>query len=136
MGGLTGTVSIMTLTGIALDRYSVILHPLNPMKKTTHYKALGMISCVWIYSGTFAVLPLLGLNNYVSEGYLTSCSFDYLDPALESRIFIFVFFIGAWLVPVSIIVFAYAAIFRVVLYAERIDFFKGGASAKESFRNR
>jgi r-opsin len=138
IGGLSGTASIMTLSAIALDRYTVIAYPLNPMKRTTSARAIIMVSAVWVYSGIFSSLPLLGLNGYVSEGYLTSCSFDYLSDRLSDRIFVFVFFLAAWAFPLSLIVFSYNKIFNIVRSAERQELFNpyhGGTSlTRESFK--
>lgn len=53
-------------------------------------------------------------NRYVPEGYLTSCSFDYLSTKLESRIFILAFFTAAWLVPLVMIILSYAGIIYAV----------------------
>lgn len=133
LGGLTGTCSIMTLTAIAVDRYYVIVHPLSPYKRTTHARAGLMIIAVWFYSGFFSSMPLIGINEYVSEGYLTSCSFDYLRADVKSRVFIFIFFLAAWLLPLSLISFSYIAIFRMVVQAEKMDFFNG-ANTRESFK--
>lgn len=62
------------------------------------------------------MIPLLdvGLNKYVPEGYLTSCSFDYLTKDFHSRIAVFVFFVAAWIVPISIILCSYLALYKVV----------------------
>jgi len=57
-----------------------------------------------------ASLPLFGIGNYVPEGYLTTCSFDYLSEDTTTRTFIFVFFIVAWLIPVSVIIGSYSAV--------------------------
>jgi len=136
VGGLTGTASIMTLAAIALDRYYVIVHPLNPFKRTTFTRAFLMISGVWIYAGIFSSLPLFGINKYTSEGYLTSCSFDYLSDELSSRVFVFVFFLAAWLLPLTVISFSYINIFRMVRSAEKLDIFSnvGGRNSVESFK--
>ncbi|ODM91335.1 Opsin-2, partial [Orchesella cincta] len=136
VGGLTGTASIMTLATIALDRYYAIVHPLNPFKRTTFTRAILMISGVWVYSGTFSSLPLFGINKYTSEGYLTSCSFDYLSDEIGSRVFVFVFFLAAWLLPLTVISFSYINIFRMVRAAEKLDIFStgGGRSSGESFK--
>ncbi|XP_075216486.1 uncharacterized protein LOC142321889 [Lycorma delicatula] len=117
LGGLTGTVSIMTLAAIALDRYYAIVHPLDPLRKTTRLRARISVLLVWCYGCIFAGLPLtgLGLNHYVPEGYLTSCSFDYLTPDMNNRIFIFIFFIAAWVIPFSVITVCYCGIFREVI---------------------
>ncbi|CAG7721491.1 unnamed protein product [Allacma fusca] len=133
LGGLTGLGSIVTIAAISIDRYFVIVHPMSPHMKTTRTRALLMICAVWLYSLFFSSLPLLGVNEYVSEGYLTSCSFDYLKPDFKSRLFIFIFFLAAWLLPLSFILFSYIGIFRVVVQAENTDFFNGGTS-RESFK--
>jgi len=135
VGGLTGTASIMTLTAIAVDRYHVIAFPLHPHKRCTAKKACVIIVCVWLYSLLFSSLPLFGLNNYVPEGYLTSCSFDYLSTSLSSRVFVFVFFVAAWLLPVSLIVYSYMRIYFIVRHAERTDLFsQEGGRTRESFK--
>lgn len=70
---------------------------------------------IWIYSLTFSLPPLLHIvNRYVPEGYLTSCSFDYLSKDRSSQIFVAAFFIAAYVLPLIIIVISYALIvFRV-----------------------
>lgn len=105
----------MTLAAIALDRYYVIVYPLE--RRTTRQRARLCVILVWCYGAIFAALPLtgLGLSRYVPEGYLTSCSFDYLDQSTSSRIFILVFFFAAWMVPFLVITFCYTKIYRVVI---------------------
>lgn len=108
----------MTLSAIALDRCQVILHPLARKTKKRIYIQVLLI---WVYGGFFASLPLLdiGLNRYVPEGYLTSCSFDYLTKELPSRLTILVFFAAAWVVPVCMIVTSYTVICRIILQTRK-----------------
>lgn len=107
----------MTLTAIALDRYYAIVRPLDSLRKITRLRARIAVLFSWFYGCIFASLPLtgLGFNRYVPEGYLTSCSFDYLTSDTKSRIFIFTFFIAAWVIPFSIITYCYCGIFREVI---------------------
>lgn len=124
IGGLTGTVSITTLTAISLDRYFVIIYPLNPTKLgSKKWRPITMLCVVWTYSFAFSIMPALniGLSRYTPEGFLTSCSFDYLDEGVSARIFMFVFFIGAWFIPLSIIIYCYAQIMREVNKAGKIQ---------------
>ncbi len=97
----------------------MISRPLQVDRKPTRCWAYLTALLTWLYSVTFASLPLFGIGKYVPEGYLTSCSFDYLSDDWTTRIFIFVFFVGAWVVPLSISVFAYTAIIRAVVYVRR-----------------
>lgn len=115
-GGLTGTVSIMTLAAISLDRYYVIVHPLNAAVKTTKQRARVWIGVIWIYGFLFSVIPVmdLGYNRYVPEGYLTSCSFDYLTDDKQEKGFILVFFTAAWCIPFTTISYCYIKILRAV----------------------
>lgn len=115
-GGLTGTVSIMTLAAISLDRYYVIVHPLNAAVKTTKQRARVWIGLIWTYGFLFSVIPVLdlGYNRYVPEGYLTSCSFDYLTDDGWEKGFILVFFTAAWCVPFTTISYCYVKILAAV----------------------
>lgn len=82
-----------------------------------------MLCFVWSYSFTFAIMPALniGLSKYAPEGFLTSCSFDYLDEHVGARIFMFSFFVGAWLIPLTIIVYCYAQIMKEVRATGKIQ---------------
>lgn len=115
MGGLSGTVSICTLAAISFDRYYVIKYPLN--MRFTNLRAKICVAITWIYGVTFSSIPLLdiGLGSYVPEGYLTSCSYDYLTDNYNARLFIFIFFIAAWLLPFILISYCYVTILSVVI---------------------
>lgn len=77
----------------------------------------------WVYGAVFSSIPLLdvGLGTYVPEGYLTSCSYDYLTDSKEAKIFILVFFAAAWVVPFVLITFCYVSILRVVLFQRNLQ---------------
>lgn len=62
----------------------------------------------------------IGFSKYVPEGYLTSCSFDYLDKTTKARIFMFTFFICAWFIPFTIITYCYVYIIKVVISSRHI----------------
>ncbi|OQV15509.1 Melanopsin [Hypsibius exemplaris] len=129
-GALFGTVSIITIAAIAVDRYLVICKPFLLMRSTmTRERAKFAIAFVWLYSLGWAAPPLCGVSNYVLEGFLTTCSFDYLDPSSESRIFIFTMFIGAYVAPLSIIIISYLLIVYEV-YAHSKKFKKAASKMK------
>lgn len=98
----------------------MVVYPLN--RSSTTLRAKISIAVAWIYGSIFASIPLLNLDlgTYVPEGYLTSCSFDYLTPNIRAKQFILCFFVAAWLVPFTIITFCYSKIIRVVLQARNI----------------
>lgn len=103
----------MTIAAMAAERFHTISRPLG--RRLTTRRALIIVSFIWMYALTFSSMPLLGIfTRYVPEGFLTSCSFDYLSPDLESRLFIFSFFIAAFCVPITIIIASYIGIFIAV----------------------
>ncbi len=104
---------------MAIDRYLVIGRPLNLARKPTCMWACIAVGLIWFYSAVFASLPLFGFGQYVPEGYLTSCSFNYLSEDAGTRIFVLIFFVAAWVFPLSIIVFCYTAIIRAVYYVRQ-----------------
>lgn len=122
-GGLTGVASICTLTAISIDRYFVVVYPLDPLRNITKLRSRLMVLIVWVYSIGFAIVPALdiGLSRYVPEGFLTSCSFDYLDRGTGARIFMFVFFVCAWAVPFAIITYCYYHILHAVAAAKQLQ---------------
>lgn len=93
------------------------MYPLSPaIINSKRLRGIVMIVFVWNYSFFFSIIPALdiGLSRYTPEGFLTSCSFDYLDRHTAARIFMFLFFISAWLIPLTIIIYCYAKILNAV----------------------
>ncbi|XP_059612636.1 opsin, ultraviolet-sensitive [Phlebotomus argentipes] len=121
IGGLTGTVSIATLTAIAFERYRVIVYPLSSQRSASHQRII--IGFVWCFALFFSGIPLLdiGMGRYVPEGYITCCSFDYLSASVRTKIFLVVFFICAWCVPFLTIAFCYLQILRAVAFTNRLQ---------------
>ncbi|XP_053603281.1 opsin Rh3-like isoform X2 [Plodia interpunctella] len=122
VGGLTGTTSIATLSAIALDRYWAVVRPLEAVGALTKIRARVLAVISWLYAAIFASIPAfdIGYGHYVPEGYLTSCSFDYLTEDRSPRIFIFIFFCAAWVAPFCTISFCYLSIFRTVVCKRNI----------------
>nr|QWV42702.1 ultraviolet sensitive opsin 2 [Calopteron sp. CRS 2021] len=118
VGSMTGIGAGMTNACIAYDRYATISNPLEG--KMTRTKALVMILFVWFYTTPWAVLPLLELwGRFVPEGYLTSCSFDYLMDTFDNRMFVGVIFTFSYVIPMSFIIYFYSQIVKHVMDHER-----------------
>lgn len=117
LGGLTGNGAILTTAFAAVDRYNVISNPLNP-KRLTNTTAALTILFIWAYSTFFSVLPLLKIyNRFTYEGYLTSCTVDYLEEG--NRNYVIVYWVFAWCIPVAVIVSSYWGIVKAVGHSER-----------------
>lgn len=112
------------LTVISVDRYSVVVNPLSPLRfncESKYYYCLLLMA--WFEAFFFSVIPLLevGLSVYVPEGYLTTCSFDYLDKTMPARVFMFLFFVFAWCLPLFSVCFCYFHILKAVYNSKNIQ---------------
>ncbi|CAG0890880.1 unnamed protein product [Darwinula stevensoni] len=122
IGGLTGTVSIVTLSAISLERFHGIRNCWQPGSRftwpaasMTRWQRLISITMFWLYGFLFSAIPLVvpGIL-YVPEGYLTTCSFNYLATDPANIAFILVFFVAAWLLPFIVITSSYIGIMCLV----------------------
>ncbi|XP_053204102.1 rhodopsin-like [Panonychus citri] len=112
-GGLSGTVTIMSITAVTFERYLTINHQNFSQPYFDYRGSIVLIILLWLYSFMFTIPPIFGFfNNYIPEGHLTTCSFDYVSTKFESRLFVFIFFLGAWVIPSIIIIGSYVGIYR------------------------
>lgn len=110
-GGLAGIVAILSIAAMAIQRYISITRPFDCGKIVNMRNCLVIVCLTWIYAFTFSFMPVVGfLNSYVPEGYLTSCSFDYLSKDFFNQLFVILIFSAAYVVPLCVIFISYVLI--------------------------
>ncbi|XP_064106307.1 opsin, ultraviolet-sensitive-like [Macrobrachium nipponense] len=113
MGSYAGVGGAVTNAAIAFDRYKTIAKPFEP--KISRGTAFLMVLGIWAYATPWTVLPLLNIwGRFVPEGFLTTCSFDYLTQNENTRTFVACIFFFAFILPGTFIVFFYSQIFSHV----------------------
>ncbi|XP_064105706.1 opsin, ultraviolet-sensitive-like [Macrobrachium nipponense] len=118
IGSYSGIGSAMTNTAIAYDRYKTIAKPFEP--KISRGKAFLAILGIWLYATPCSVLPFLRIwGRFVPEGFLTTCSFDYLTRDNNTRSFVACIFFCAYVVPGFLIMYFYSQIFSHVRAHEK-----------------
>nr|ANF89421.1 arthopsin 2 [Limulus polyphemus] len=118
--GLFGLVSIVTLSAIALERCLVIaIKPWYCGYPITKRKLGRVVAFIWLYCFVCVTPPFLGWGSYVPEGFLTSCSFDYLTRTPTNRSYFFFLFILGFILPLSVIATSYCVIWKTVVQHER-----------------
>ncbi|XP_071546445.1 rhodopsin-like [Panulirus ornatus] len=117
-GALFGTVSIITMALIALDRYFAIVNPYSGWR-LSYGKASVWVGAAWSYGVLWCIPPLVGWNQYVLEGFLTSCTFDYLSDEPWSRLYVFLMFMFAYVIPLAVISWCYSCIYFSVSRHDR-----------------
>ncbi|XP_048844200.1 melanopsin-A-like [Brienomyrus brachyistius] len=113
-GALFGICSMITLTVIAVDRYVVITRPLASIGLLSHRRALLILAATWGYSLSWSLPPFFGWSAYVPEGLLTSCTWDYMTFTPSVRAYTMLLFIFVFFIPLFIIMYCYAFIFRSI----------------------
>lgn len=118
IGSLSGIGASATNACIAYDRYNTIARPFEG--KLTHTKAIFITCLVWAYTFPWAILPLLEIwGRFVPEGYLTSCTFDYLTNTFDNRMFVGTIFTFSYVLPMSLIIYYYSQIVSHVVNHEK-----------------
>nr|ABF66137.1 opsin [Tharsalea nivalis] len=117
MGSYSGIGAGMTNACIAYDRHSTITRPLDG--RLSRGKVILMIACIWIYATPWSLLPLFKVwGRYVPEGYLTSCTFDYLTNTFDTKLFVACIFVCSYVFPMSMIIYFYSGIVKQVFAHE------------------
>ncbi|XP_077275593.1 opsin, ultraviolet-sensitive isoform X1 [Temnothorax americanus] len=118
IGSLSGIGAGMTNAAIAYDRYSTIARPLDG--KLSRGQVLLFIVLIWTYTIPWALMPLMHVwGRFVPEGFLTSCSFDYLTDTPEIQYFVATIFTCSYCIPMVLIVYYYSQIVSHVVNHEK-----------------
>ncbi|NP_001104634.1 opsin-3 [Danio rerio] len=107
---LFGIVSIMTLSGLAYERYIRVVHA----KVVDFPWAWRAITHIWLYSLAWTGAPLLGWNRYTLEVHQLGCSLDWASKDPNDASFILFFLLGCFFVPVGVMVYCYGNILYTV----------------------
>ncbi|XP_065345505.1 opsin, ultraviolet-sensitive-like isoform X2 [Cloeon dipterum] len=118
VGAYSGFVQAASNACIAYDRYKCISSPLDG--KVGKKKAITLALLTWTWATPWALLPLFQIwGRFVPEGYLTSCTFDYMNQGLSNRLFVLTIFVCAYLIPMSLVIYFYSQIVGLVVDHEK-----------------
>uniref|UniRef100_A0A673XK62 Opsin 8, group member a n=1 Tax=Salmo trutta TaxID=8032 RepID=A0A673XK62_SALTR len=106
MGMIFSTASIVTLAVMGLVRYLCFL------SKSTNNMHILVSVLIWLYSGLWAVFPLLGWGGYGPEPFGVACSVDWASyqDSLNHSTFIMSLSIFCTFIPCLLILFSYSGI--------------------------
>ncbi|KAH8278747.1 hypothetical protein KR018_008200 [Drosophila ironensis] len=118
IGSYTGIAAGATNAFIAYDRFNVITRPMEG--KMTHGKAIAMIIFIYMYATPWVVACYTETwGRFVPEGYLTSCTFDYLTDNFDTRLFVGCIFFFSFVCPTTMITYYYSQIVGHVFSHEK-----------------
>ncbi|XP_030384580.1 opsin Rh5 [Scaptodrosophila lebanonensis] len=118
-GGISGMGASITNAFIAFDRYKTISNPIDG--RLGYGQIIMLIILSWFWATPFSVFPLFQIwGRYIPEGFLTTCSFDYLTDSEENRYFVRAIFIWSYAIPMALILTSYYKLFTHVRTHERM----------------
>ncbi|XP_014613625.1 PREDICTED: opsin, blue-sensitive-like [Polistes canadensis] len=119
LGSISGIGQAITNAAIAYDRYRTISCPIDG--RLNGSQAGLIIAFTWFWVLPFSILPLVEIwGRYVPEGYLTTCSFDFLSDNSDTRVFVGSIFIWSYAIPLSLIVYFYSQLIRSIRQHEKM----------------
>ncbi|EDV24548.1 uncharacterized protein TRIADDRAFT_26040 [Trichoplax adhaerens] len=109
-------VSLLTLSAVSIDRYYVILRPLDYHRKMSPRTVTCMVVYIWLHAFVFAALPFTGWSTYRYYYEESLCTADWghsLSYTLTT--------IGAaFFLPLAIMAYCYYHILRVARAQSKI----------------
>jgi len=118
LGAYNGIGSAMNNSAIAYDRYRSISRPLDG--KLSKKTVVAMIVGIWLWATPFSVLPFFQIwGRFVPEGFLTTCSFDFMSEDQSTRAFVGAIFVYSYIIPLSILLYFYSKIVGTVSQHEQ-----------------
>lgn len=119
LGSFSGIGGAATNAAIAYDRFKTISSPLDG--KLNKGQVIAFIIFTWVWTMPFTVLPALKIwGRYIPEGFLTTCSFDFLTDNDDTRVFVASIFSWAYCGPMLLIVIFYSKLFKHVKSHEKM----------------
>lgn len=119
LGGISGVGAAVSNAMIAFDRYKTISSPIDG--RLNSFQVSVLIVVTWFWAIPFNLMPLLGVwGRFIPEGYLTTCSFDYLTEDDDTKNFAIAFFVWAYLLPMIVICTYYSKLFFHVRAHEKM----------------
>jgi len=107
-GAYTGPGSACTNAAIAFERYRTISNPMEG--RLTGKQVTVILIFIYAWVTPWVMFPYLEIwNRFVPEGYLTSCTFDYMSE--NTKFYVVGLWFCMWLCPMLIIVTSYYLVF-------------------------
>ncbi|XP_071448172.1 opsin, blue-sensitive [Hetaerina americana] len=119
IGSYSGMGAAITNAAIAFDRYRTIAFPLDG--RLGMKAAIGLVIFTWFWATPFSIMPFFEIwSRYAPEGYLTTCSFDYMREGKSTQLFTMTIFSWAYVLPLMMIAIFYSRIITHVRAHEKM----------------
>ena len=106
---------------IGYDRYNVIVKGFSG-KKISPGMAAGILGVIWGYSILICSAPFAGWGDYMAEGLLLTCTYDFLSPGVNERTYVLFAYIFNYFFPLFLIgtfYFSILSLFEIIYHLLR-----------------
>uniref|UniRef100_UPI0037E96903 opsin-3-like n=1 Tax=Semicossyphus pulcher TaxID=241346 RepID=UPI0037E96903 len=114
---LFGVVSLVSLSLLSFERYSVLLCNSIQSDSSQYRRAWLAVAASWLYSLAWTVPPLLGWSSYGPEVPGITCSVQWHQRSAAARSYISCLFVFCLLLPLLLMFFCYG---RILLAAREV----------------
>ena len=112
----SGTVSILTLAVLSMQRYLTIVKS-DHFKVTSYTSAFLIIAGIWIYTMFIALPPFFGYGVYVPESSGMTCAPDWES---NKHIYFTIYWLcTGFLIPLTVIIYTS---YKTVLHLKEVSF--------------
>ncbi|XP_031832874.1 rhodopsin 5 [Nomia melanderi] len=119
LGSISGMGQAITNAAIAFDRYRTISCPIDG--RLNSKQAAVLVACTWFWATPFAVMPLVKVwGRYTTEGFLTTCSFDFLTEDQDTKVFVSSIFVWSYVIPLIFIIYFYSQLLQSIRNHEKM----------------
>ncbi|XP_076626180.1 rhodopsin 5 [Colletes latitarsis] len=119
LGSISGMGQSITNAAIAFDRYRTISCPIDG--RLNSKQAAVIVAFTWFWVSPFTVLPLLKIwGRFTTEGFLTTCSFDFLTEDEDTKVFVMSIFLWSYVIPLTFIVYFYSQLLKSIRNHEKM----------------
>ncbi|XP_033210608.1 opsin, blue-sensitive-like [Belonocnema kinseyi] len=119
LGSVSGIGQAITNAAIAFDRYRTITCPIDG--RLNGKQAGVIIAFTWFWTMPFTILPWIRVwGRFVPEGFLTTCSFDFLTEDEDTKVFVGSIFMWCYVFPMLLIIYFYSQLIISVRHHEKM----------------
>lgn len=118
-GSISGMGQSITNAAIAFDRYRTISCPIDG--RLNPKQAAVLVAFTWFWATPFSVMPMLRVwGRYTTEGFLTTCSFDFLTEDQDTKVFVSSIFVWSYVIPLIFIIYFYSQLLQSIRNHEKM----------------
>lgn len=118
-GSISGMGQSITNAAIAFDRYRTISCPIDG--RLNSKQAAVLVAFTWFWATPFSVMPMLRVwGRYTTEGFLTTCSFDFLTEDQDTKVFVSSIFVWSYVIPLIFIIYFYSQLLQSIRNHEKM----------------